>query len=330
MENSKIKFFKRVFLSVADFDSYQRFAMEKVIVAIKYLLTLMLVFSAIVALISLYKLSTILNSAKRYLETDFPDFEIIDGKLHLESDEEIIIQSDMPQVVIIDTASDSEKLAIYETGIGIFEDKIVLSSYETKIEYSYLELQTLFNMKNVNRQELIQKLNDTNYIALAIIIYISLIISLFIIYTGWTVGNAFIITLLGFIMSRLYLIKMKFTSIVSISFHALTLAIILNIVHVIVNILTGFSVKYFNTIYTAVTSVYVITAILLIRSNIIKQQIALQYLLDQKINKEDEIFKEEDPDKKKEEEKKEEEKDKEKTKEDNKEEKGEAKEGGIA
>ena len=47
----------------------------------------------------------------------------------------------------------------------------------------------------------------------------------------------------------------------------------------IVNILTGYTIKYFDVLYMAITCIYVIAAILIIRSDIIKQQIELSKIM---------------------------------------------------
>ena len=52
----------------------------------------------------------------------------------------------------------------------------------------------------------------------------------------------------------------------------------------IVNILTGYTVKYFNVLYMAIACIYVIAAILIIRSDIIKQQIELSKIMQEQEN----------------------------------------------
>ena len=117
---------------------------------------------------------------------------------------------------------------------------------------------------------------------------------------------------------------MKFSSLINISIHALTLPLVLNIIYTIINTITGFTIRHFTVVYTSIACIYIITAILLIRSNFIKQHIEMQKIMDSNINTEDVIY-----------ETKPKEKNKEKETEDeneNKEEKenGEAKEGGLA
>lgn len=93
--------------------------------------------------------------------------------------------------------------------------------------------------------------------------------------------------------------------------HALTLPIVLNIIYVLINGLTGFVVKYFQIMYTAISYIYIITAIFMIKSDYIKRKIELQKIQSQqaKIKMEIESKKQkeedEDSDQKNEEEKKE-------------------------
>lgn len=47
----------------------------------------------------------------------------------------------------------------------------------------------------------------------------------------------------------------------------------------VINILTGYTIKYFDILYMTIASIYVIAAILIIRSDIIKQQIELSKIM---------------------------------------------------
>ena len=60
--------------------------------------------------------------------------------------------------------------------------------------------------------------------------------------------------------------------------YALTLSIILYLLYIIVNVFTTFNIKYFEIAYNAIAYIYMITAILTIKSDLIKQQIELQMI----------------------------------------------------
>ena len=56
----------------------------------------------------------------------------------------------------------------------------------------------------------------------------------------------------------------------------------MNIIYFIVNSFTGFTIKYFEIMYTTVATIYIATAILMIRSDVIKKQIELNKIIEEK------------------------------------------------
>ena len=66
--------------------------------------------------------------------------------------------------------------------------------------------------------------------------------------------------------------KIKYSASFSMSVHALTLSIILNMVYIIINGFTGWTVKYFQFMYTAISYIYIVTAILMIKTDYMKRQ----------------------------------------------------------
>ena len=107
------------------------------------------------------------------------------------------------------------------------------------------------------------------YIIIGLIIFSYLFISFLIQF----MIDILILSVVGFLFSRLVRLKLKFKSIFNISIYAITLPIILYLVYGIVNLYTGFSIRYFEIAYNAISYIYVVTAILIIRNDLIKQQI---------------------------------------------------------
>lgn len=83
-ENTKkMNFFKRVITSIKDFDKYQIFAVEKLGVAIKYLVILVLIFSLVGAITFTVKFSNYINSGIKYFEENISEVSYKDGKLSI-------------------------------------------------------------------------------------------------------------------------------------------------------------------------------------------------------------------------------------------------------
>ena len=112
-------------------------------------------------------------------------------------------------------------------------------------------------------------------------------------------------------------IVLSFESFV-ISIYALTLSIILSTIYTAVYSLTGFVIEYFNAMYLLIAYIYVIAAILIIKSDIIKQHVELQkiYKVEAQVKKELEEQKDKDKDENEENKKENEKKGKDKDEED--------------
>lgn len=111
----------------------------------------------------------------------------------------------------------------------------------------------------------------------AMFIIISLVY-LFIIYTLEILIDVLLLSVVGYLLTKIVNVKFKYRSIFNMSIYALTLSILLYLIYTIVNIFTMFTVKYFDIAYNAIAYIYMITAILTIKSDLIKQQIELQMI----------------------------------------------------
>ena len=71
-------------------------------------------------------------------------------------------------------------------------------------------------------------------------------------------------------MATLLGMKFKFSAIVSMSISAITLPIVLAIIYAICFIYTGFIMKYFTVMFSAISYVYIIMALIDIFHNLVK------------------------------------------------------------
>lgn len=241
MEQEKIGFFKKVLISIKDFEKYDIFALESFKDSIKYLFTLILIFSII---------ATLVYSIK-----------VVNGGL-----EEIMnkVQDELNE----------------DLGMNIQE-----------------------------MQETVKQ----NYEVFFIIVFFSVLTA----YFTTTFIDAAMLGILGLIVARLIGIRMKYKATVNIGIHALTLPLILQIIYLTVNILTGFEVKYFQWMYTTISYIYVVVAILMIKTQFINQQIELMKIKLEQEKVKEEINQQEEPKNEEPEEKQEKPKDEDKKEEDN-------------
>ena len=61
-------------------------------------------------------------------------------------------------------------------------------------------------------------------------------------------------------------------NVLAISVSALTLPTILQLIYIVVNFYTGFTMKYFQVMYLLITYVYILAAMLMLKSNLIKRK----------------------------------------------------------
>ena len=125
---------------------------------------------------------------------------------------------------------------------------------------------------------------------------------------------------MGLIINIIIRTTFKFKPIFKISVYAMTLPVILYLAYIVANIIWGTTIKYFETGYNAISYIYLITVLLMMKSDIIKNTQELQKVLDEQKKVREELQREKQEEKEKEEQGKNEEEKKKKPKKDKKEE----------
>lgn len=144
-----------------------------------------------------------------------------------------------------------------------------------------------------------------------IIFLITVFIYLFIIYITSNIIDGLVLGVLGYIFARIVGLRLKYKATFNIGIYALTLPITLNFIYILVNTFTGFTINYFQWMYTSISYIYVAVAILMIKAEIINQKIQLMRLeqIQKEIKEEQELEeKEQEKEEKKEDKEKEEDK----------------------
>lgn len=116
-------------------------------------------------------------------------------------------------------------------------------------------------------------------------------------------------------LSKIVNINLKYKSVYNISVYALTLSIILYMIYIALNVLTGFYIRLFDIAYNAISYIYIATAILMIKSDLTKQQIEVTKIVE--VQKQIQEEKEQETEEEKPNKKKKEDEDENKDKEDN-------------
>ena len=266
----KIGFFERLKISIFKFEDYARLAAQKISKAVIYMLILMLVFALCVSAATTYKFSQSLNDLANYISNEIETLQFKDGVLSIvptnNKDKPIIIENEELPVgkLIIDT-SDLEQAKIdeyaeqikhYTSGIVVLKDKIItktdMSSITTTMTYKDISQQ--YKIGEFNKDNIISIITGDGSIKLCMSFFAMTTIYLFIVYFSTVLIDAIFLAILAYITS-------------------------VNLAYIIANILTGFVIEYFQVVYTAIASIYVVATVLIIRSDVIKKQAELNRIM---------------------------------------------------
>jgi len=318
MQDKKIPFFIRIKKAIFNFDEYYNFALEKTRTAVFYYIILMLIVSLIISIAFTYKAYNTVNVLSSELEEVLPNFKIENNELVLDIDEGMVIENEEYKFAII---MDQEKTEItditYDGALLILKDKIVLKYLDINQKMTYQELLKSREQNTITKQEVFEYLNSNKMVGIYLFVFAITILNIFVthVFAIFVYGIS-ILTLLGLLISSIFRVGLKIKAVFNMAFYAMTLSILLYMIYMGINILMGFELKYFNLAYNGISYIYITTAILMIKSDLIKQQMELMKIIEVQGQVRKEL-----EEKKEEENKKEQEKDKKGNTKDNKEKK---------
>lgn len=288
----KVGFFKRAYLAMKDFEQYGIFGAENISIAIKYLLKMMLIFVIVVAGIFIYQFHTYFQEALNYFNDNINELHFAEGSLEINQGQTLEIRNDhsiLPYLTIDTDATEEQiqdytkKLSGYETGMLILGDKIIYKNelLAQQMEYHYKDILQNYPISEFDKQGVLDFVSQIDKVSLYISLFIVMIIYLYIIYLASTFVDVVMLAVLGFIVARIAGMKIRFKATFNIGIYALTLPLLLNLIYVVVNSLTGFTIQYFSWMYTTISYIYVIVAILMIKADFINKQAELMKIIEE-------------------------------------------------
>ncbi len=326
----KTGFFKKVWYSITKIEKYPEMAAQGVGKAMSYLMKIVAFIALVLCLGLIYQTHNFVKDGTKYLQDEFPDFSYKEGTLDVNSDQTIVI-NDSPIVgkIIVDTKTDNEEqinqyvkqIGDEENGIVVLKDKVLLknASVSGTISYNYKDTLDSFQIKEFVKQDVLNYCNSSKIFTLYLSIFLTIFIYAFAIYFLTTLSNVIFLSVFGYITTYLARIKMRYAAVFNMSVYAITLSVILNIIYIAVNIFVTFNIQYFQVMYVAVAAIYLVAAILILKTDFMKKQMELMKIVEtQKIIRE-QMEQQEEKDKKDNEEKQEKKEKKDKKQEDKKE-----------
>lgn len=310
----KTNFFKRLWYSISKIEKYPDMAAEGFKRALGYLVKIVMILTLVISAGMIYQTHILIQKGVNYLNNEFPEFTYKDGILSVASETELKINQEKLPIgeVIVDTNTDDEqKVNQYinevtenEEGVVVLKDKIIVknSSVVGTINYSYKDTFEQMGITEFNKQDVINYANGSGMFKLYASLFLTIFVYSFIMYFLTTISNVVLLSIFGFITTLLAKIRMRYVAIFNMSVYAITLSVILNMLYIGINVFVPFSMEYFQVMYVAVAAIYLVAAILILKSDFIKKQAELMKIAEaeeliKKENEEEQDNKENDSDK---------------------------------
>lgn len=277
----RLNFFKRFKLSIFNIEQYHIIAQESILRSIKYLVILFLIFSIISTITTVLKADEVLDKVSNELYS-LPYFKIENSEFLIESNERKEIEnSELINIKFIFDGNDTSDSYIkneikYDGMLVIFaKDKIVVQmDNQRNAEFEYTTITKQTENKIVDKDMILELIKDRKNINSAMSMYVFIFI--FTLYFIAALFDALCLALLGYIVSRLIKLPLKFFAVFSMAVSSMTLPIILNLIYIVARILTGFEMQKFQLMYSIVSYIYIIAAILILRSNLIRTSFKIE------------------------------------------------------
>ena len=279
-------FFRKVWNSITKIEEYPNMSAQGLGKATSYLAKIVALIAVVLCLGMIYQTHNLINEGVQYIQNEFPEFSYKDGMLNIESETPIeISKSLIADKIIIDTKTEEqEKINQYMNQIGeagngivVLKNQILIKSSAVAgtISYSYKDTLNSFQVTEFTKQDFINYVNSSKIITLYVSVFITMFIYAFVMYFLTTLSNAIFLSFFGFITTFLARIKMRYVAIFNMSVYALTLSVILNILYIAINIFVPFNMEYFQVMYIAVAAIYLVAAILILKTDFMNKQMEL-------------------------------------------------------
>lgn len=317
----KIGFFKKVWYSITQFEKYPLMATEGIKRAVKYLIMLTAIVSIFIMIGSLLQLKNLVKEFAQYINENIPEFSYVDGNLSMQNEEAIVledIQYDVVDKIIIQPSAETEEQKnqiqtnneLIGSTIYFFKNEMIveikMENAETvKQTFTYNDLVTSYageHLESFNKTDLVKYLTSEKMYKF----YASYGVTIFVYLLFVNVLVAFLdsleIAILGWITTTIARIRMRFVAIYNMAVYALTLPMILNILYIVLNYFTDFTITYFQVAYITIAYIYLAATIFILKDDFIRKMQEIEKIKQEQIKVKQEIKEEEKKEEKKEEE----------------------------
>ena len=294
-EERNLSFWKRMMVAIKDLEKYGELATEKGSKVVKYFFMLIALCCMLLALTSVIEMGVSIQKGVAYIEENVESFSYQNGQMQVATKEERIQLEDeqaVLQCIIVDTKDLSkeeieeyrQRMEKYENGMVFLKDKIfVKTSMLADIqEETYENINTTYGISTItSKEELLHVITGPMMYAMGITLFIICSIYLFVIQGLSFAIDAILFALVANITATFSRFRIRYQAAYTIAIYAGTLPLLLTVIYAIVRAFTGFTIRYFNVMYYSVWLIYIITVMLMIKSDLIKQQQELAKLAEE-------------------------------------------------
>ena len=298
--------YKKFWYSITKFERYPEMAAEGVGRALSYIAWLMFMFSIILAIAFIIKLTGLAKKGIDFLDKNFNQLTYSEGVLTIDTVNKSVT-TDFGNVIINTEELSKEKQQEYENKknysdiemIWLKEYVIVKLDQEVGKIY-YKDILDNLGIKDFDKSTIVNYLKEQiNSPKTYIIYFIALTIYLFVSYFIAVLLDILVLSLFGLITSAFARIQIRYRALFNMAVYSVTISTTLQLIYTIVKTFTGFNIKYFDLMHTAISFICLTAAIFMIKSDVIRQQIELMKVIE--IKKQEQEQEKEQEDKKEEE-----------------------------
>ena len=316
--------YRKFWYSITKFERYPEMATEGVGRAFGYLAWLIFMFSVILAIAIIIKFTGLAKKGINFLDKNFNELSYSEGVLTIDTVNKSAT-TDWGNVIVNTEELPQEKLQEYEnkksyTDVEIvwLKEYVILKYDKENLKVHYKDILENLGIEKFDKQTILNYLQEQlNSPRTYIVYFVAISIYLFIAYFIAVLLDVIILSLFGLITTAFARIQIRYRALFNMAAYSITISTVLQLIYVIVKTFTGFNVKYFDLMHTAISFICLTASIFMIKSDVIKQQMELMRVIEIK-KQEQEQEKEENKEEKKEDKNKEEEKKEDKNSEENK------------
>ena len=310
MENEIVNIpkYKKFWYSITKFERYPEMATEGVGRAFGYIAWLVFMFSIILAIAFVIKFTGFAKKGIDLLDKYFNQLSYSEGVLTIDAVDKSAT-TDFGNVIVNTEELSKEKQQEYENKKNyadiemIWLKEYVIVKYDQEVgKIYYKDILDNLGIKSFDKSTIVNYLKEQmNSPKTYVIYFVALTIYLFISYFIAILIDILILSLFGLITSAFARIQIRYRALFNMAVYSVTISTTLQLIYIIVKTFTGFNIKYFDLMHTAISFICLTAAIFMIKSDVIRQQIELMKVIEIKKQEQEQENKEEEKDEKEEE-----------------------------